>query len=160
MLSKLACLLSSAANRNLVFPLCPQTDCANFVRLLQPLNKTHVYACGTGAFHPQCAYLRLGPSPQVFPFMLRLFGRSCDRGGGPLCSNVQSCDRGLSPPPPPGAVVPTVPHSGVRQREMSLQSHAAVHRSIDRWEPGNEALWLDYYFCSLPSLTSFRPLRR
>lgn len=63
-------------------------------------------------------------------------------------------------PPPPGAVVPTVPHSGVRQREMSLQSHAAVHRSIDRWEPGNEALWLDYYFCSLPSLTSFRPLRR
>ncbi|XP_053171619.1 semaphorin-3D [Scomber japonicus] len=36
------------------------TDCANFVRLLQPFNKTHVYACGTGAYHPQCTYLQLG----------------------------------------------------------------------------------------------------
>ncbi|KAK5913211.1 hypothetical protein CesoFtcFv8_003012 [Champsocephalus esox] len=38
----------------------PETDCANFVRLLQPFNKTHVYACGTGAFHPQCSYLHVG----------------------------------------------------------------------------------------------------
>ncbi|XP_061582557.1 semaphorin-3D [Cololabis saira] len=37
-----------------------ESDCANFVRLLQPFNKTHVYACGTGAFHPQCSYLHLG----------------------------------------------------------------------------------------------------
>ncbi|XP_037535855.1 semaphorin-3D [Nematolebias whitei] len=37
-----------------------ETDCANFVRLLQPFNKTHVYACGTGAFHPQCTYVHLG----------------------------------------------------------------------------------------------------
>ncbi|KAM8914388.1 semaphorin-3D isoform 2-T2 [Spinachia spinachia] len=41
-----------------------ETDCANFVRLLQPLNKTHVYACGTGAFHPQCACLHLGRAAQ------------------------------------------------------------------------------------------------
>ncbi|XP_061642322.1 semaphorin-3D-like isoform X2 [Phyllopteryx taeniolatus] len=32
-------------------------DCANFVRLLQALNDTHVYVCGTGAFRPQCAIL-------------------------------------------------------------------------------------------------------
>ncbi|XP_068170529.1 semaphorin-3D [Antennarius striatus] len=42
-----------------------ETDCANFVRLLQPFNKTHVYACGTGAFHPQCTYLHLGHAPEL-----------------------------------------------------------------------------------------------
>ncbi|XP_051804692.1 semaphorin-3D-like [Acanthochromis polyacanthus] len=41
-----------------------ETECANFVRLLQPFNKTHIYVCGTGAFHPQCAYLQLGPNTE------------------------------------------------------------------------------------------------
>lgn len=39
-----------------------ETECANFIRLLQPFNKTHVYVCGTGAFHPQCSYLEIGPN--------------------------------------------------------------------------------------------------
>lgn len=43
-----------------------ERDCANFVRLLQPFNKTHVYACGTGAFHPQCTYLHLGHNTEEF----------------------------------------------------------------------------------------------
>ncbi|XP_068450064.1 semaphorin-3D [Clinocottus analis] len=47
-----------------------ETDCANFVRLLQPFNKTHVYACGTGAFHPQCTYVHLGPRVQEPVFMM------------------------------------------------------------------------------------------
>ncbi|XP_054472337.1 semaphorin-3D [Anoplopoma fimbria] len=47
-----------------------ETDCANFVRLLQPFNKTHVYACGTGAFHPQCAYLHIALSTEEPLFML------------------------------------------------------------------------------------------
>uniref|UniRef100_UPI003AAD5D15 semaphorin-3D n=1 Tax=Centroberyx gerrardi TaxID=166262 RepID=UPI003AAD5D15 len=47
-----------------------ETDCANFVRLLQPFNKTHVYACGTGAFHPQCTYLHLGHNTEEPLFML------------------------------------------------------------------------------------------
>uniref|UniRef100_A0A8C3AMK7 Si:dkey-49n23.1 n=1 Tax=Cyclopterus lumpus TaxID=8103 RepID=A0A8C3AMK7_CYCLU len=47
-----------------------ETDCANFVRLLQPFNKTHVYACGTGAFHPQCTYLHVGHGTQEPVFML------------------------------------------------------------------------------------------
>ncbi|XP_008407098.1 semaphorin-3D [Poecilia reticulata] len=41
-----------------------ERDCANFVRVLQPFNKTHVYVCGTGAFHPQCSYLQLGQNPE------------------------------------------------------------------------------------------------
>ncbi|NXE88466.1 SEM4G protein, partial [Menura novaehollandiae] len=43
------------------FPACnacappPQTECFNHVRFLQRLNSTHLYACGTYAFHPLCA---------------------------------------------------------------------------------------------------------
>ncbi|XP_028264862.1 sema domain, immunoglobulin domain (Ig), short basic domain, secreted, (semaphorin) 3bl isoform X1 [Parambassis ranga] len=37
-----------------------QTECANFVRLLQPYNRTHLLACGTGAFQPMCAYIYVG----------------------------------------------------------------------------------------------------
>ncbi|XP_033482610.2 semaphorin-3D [Epinephelus lanceolatus] len=47
-----------------------ETECANFVRLLQPFNKTHVYACGTGAFHPQCTYLHIGHNTEEPLFML------------------------------------------------------------------------------------------
>lgn len=32
-----------------------KTECFNHVRLLQRLNSTHLYACGTHAFHPLCA---------------------------------------------------------------------------------------------------------
>uniref|UniRef100_A0A8C8R9T2 Semaphorin 4G n=1 Tax=Pelusios castaneus TaxID=367368 RepID=A0A8C8R9T2_9SAUR len=32
-----------------------KTECFNHVRLLQRLNSTHLYACGTYAFHPLCA---------------------------------------------------------------------------------------------------------
>uniref|UniRef100_A0A3Q3EYQ4 Si:dkey-49n23.1 n=1 Tax=Labrus bergylta TaxID=56723 RepID=A0A3Q3EYQ4_9LABR len=46
------------------------TECANFVRLLQPVNKTLVYACGTGAFNPQCTYLQLELNTEGPQFML------------------------------------------------------------------------------------------
>ncbi|KAJ3586621.1 hypothetical protein NHX12_013017, partial [Muraenolepis orangiensis] len=36
------------------------TECANFVRLLQPFNRTHLLACGTGAFQPMCSYVHVG----------------------------------------------------------------------------------------------------
>ncbi|XP_051727728.1 semaphorin-4A isoform X2 [Ctenopharyngodon idella] len=32
-------------------------DCHNFVRVLQELNSTHMYACGTFAFSPRCTYI-------------------------------------------------------------------------------------------------------
>ncbi|XP_023281419.1 semaphorin-3G isoform X1 [Seriola lalandi dorsalis] len=37
-----------------------QTECSNFVRLLQPYNRTHLLACGTGAFQPMCAFIYVG----------------------------------------------------------------------------------------------------
>uniref|UniRef100_A0A672TZW7 Semaphorin 3G n=1 Tax=Strigops habroptila TaxID=2489341 RepID=A0A672TZW7_STRHB len=40
--------------------LSPQTDCANYIRVLHPYNRTHLLACGTGAFHPICAFIYVG----------------------------------------------------------------------------------------------------
>ncbi|XP_038610549.1 semaphorin-4C isoform X1 [Tachyglossus aculeatus] len=34
-----------------------QTECFNFIRFLQPYNSSHLYACGTYAFQPKCAYI-------------------------------------------------------------------------------------------------------
>ncbi|NXE16275.1 SEM4A protein, partial [Lophotis ruficrista] len=36
-----------------------ETECFNFIRVLVPLNRTHLYACGTYAFSPACAYIHL-----------------------------------------------------------------------------------------------------
>ncbi|XP_036434989.1 sema domain, immunoglobulin domain (Ig), short basic domain, secreted, (semaphorin) 3H [Colossoma macropomum] len=35
----------------------PQLECANFLRVLETYNQTHLYACGTGAFSPRCAFI-------------------------------------------------------------------------------------------------------
>lgn len=35
----------------------PELECANFLRVLQPFNQTHLYVCGTGAFNPRCAFI-------------------------------------------------------------------------------------------------------
>ncbi|VTJ85243.1 Hypothetical predicted protein, partial [Marmota monax] len=46
------------------------TECANFIRVLQPYNKTHIYVCGTGAFHPVCGYIDLGAYKEEVIFKL------------------------------------------------------------------------------------------
>ena len=35
----------------------PQVDCPNFIRVLQPMNSTHLYACGSYAYNPHDALL-------------------------------------------------------------------------------------------------------
>ncbi|XP_070823523.1 semaphorin-4A-like [Chaetodon trifascialis] len=35
----------------------PTVDCPNFVRVLQPINSTHLYACGSYAFSPRDIYI-------------------------------------------------------------------------------------------------------
>uniref|UniRef100_A0A8C1MY99 Sema domain, immunoglobulin domain (Ig), short basic domain, secreted, (semaphorin) 3Ab n=1 Tax=Cyprinus carpio TaxID=7962 RepID=A0A8C1MY99_CYPCA len=42
-----------------------QKECSNFIKVLQPFNQTHLYVCGTGAFHPICAYVEVGKRPEV-----------------------------------------------------------------------------------------------
>uniref|UniRef100_A0A8C6X090 Sema domain, immunoglobulin domain (Ig), short basic domain, secreted, (semaphorin) 3Ga n=1 Tax=Neogobius melanostomus TaxID=47308 RepID=A0A8C6X090_9GOBI len=37
-----------------------QGECANFVRLIEPWNRTHLYTCGTGAYQPICTFINRG----------------------------------------------------------------------------------------------------
>ncbi|NWU63407.1 SEM3D protein, partial [Pterocles burchelli] len=60
-----------------------ETECANFIRLLQPFNSSHVFACGTGSYQPVCAFVQLGASgkgPRA-PAM-RLVTHSLESGRG------------------------------------------------------------------------------
>lgn len=43
-----------------------QLECANFLRVLQPFNQTHLYVCGTGAFNPRCAFIATSIFQQVW----------------------------------------------------------------------------------------------
>uniref|UniRef100_A0A8C0BUW2 Semaphorin-3D n=1 Tax=Buteo japonicus TaxID=224669 RepID=A0A8C0BUW2_9AVES len=56
-----------------------ETECANFVRLLQPFNRSHVFACGTGSYQPVCAFIQLG-GPGAPP--MRLVTHSLESGRG------------------------------------------------------------------------------
>ncbi|XP_041112247.1 semaphorin-3D-like [Polyodon spathula] len=47
-----------------------KTECANFIRILHGYNKTHVYACGTGAFHPVCGFIETGGRGEETTFHL------------------------------------------------------------------------------------------
>lgn len=47
------------------FSSAPQGECGNFIRLIQPWNRTHLYVCGTGAYNPICAFVNRGRKAQV-----------------------------------------------------------------------------------------------
>lgn len=48
-----------------VLPLFVQGECANFVRLIEPWNRTHLYTCGTGAYQPICTFINRGWRAEV-----------------------------------------------------------------------------------------------
>ncbi|KAG8588988.1 hypothetical protein GDO81_006194, partial [Engystomops pustulosus] len=35
-------------------------ECMNYVKVLQLYNRTHLFTCGTGAYHPVCSLLHVG----------------------------------------------------------------------------------------------------
>uniref|UniRef100_A0A8D3BUY9 Sema domain, immunoglobulin domain (Ig), short basic domain, secreted, (semaphorin) 3Fb n=1 Tax=Scophthalmus maximus TaxID=52904 RepID=A0A8D3BUY9_SCOMX len=39
-------------------------ECANFIRLVEPWNRTQLYVCGTGAYNPVCTFVNRGRKPQ------------------------------------------------------------------------------------------------
>ncbi|XP_067831998.1 semaphorin-4B-like isoform X2 [Heptranchias perlo] len=49
------------------------TDCFNFIRIVLPVNESHIYTCGTYAFGPTCAYIDV----KTFSFL-------SDSNGAPL----------------------------------------------------------------------------
>lgn len=58
-------------------------ECSNFIKVLQTFNQTHLYACGTGAFHPICAYLEVGKRPEDSVFRLEASHFENGRGKSP-----------------------------------------------------------------------------
>ncbi|TST22527.1 Semaphorin-3C [Bagarius yarrelli] len=42
----------------------PTHGCGNFLRVIQPFNRTHLFICGSGAYSPVCAYVNRGRRPQ------------------------------------------------------------------------------------------------
>ncbi|XP_023675107.1 sema domain, immunoglobulin domain (Ig), short basic domain, secreted, (semaphorin) 3Gb isoform X2 [Paramormyrops kingsleyae] len=47
-----------------------QGECANFIRLIEPWNRTHLYACGTGAYKPVCTFINRGWRAEEYLFRL------------------------------------------------------------------------------------------
>ncbi|XP_075414104.1 semaphorin-4B [Tenrec ecaudatus] len=37
----------------------PQRDCQNYIKILLPLNSSHLFTCGTAAFSPVCTYINV-----------------------------------------------------------------------------------------------------
>nr|XP_031296429.1 semaphorin-4B [Camelus dromedarius]XP_031296430.1 semaphorin-4B [Camelus dromedarius] len=37
----------------------PQRDCQNYIKILLPLNSSHLFVCGTAAFSPACTYINM-----------------------------------------------------------------------------------------------------
>uniref|UniRef100_A0AAY4D8S9 Sema domain, immunoglobulin domain (Ig), short basic domain, secreted, (semaphorin) 3Ga n=1 Tax=Denticeps clupeoides TaxID=299321 RepID=A0AAY4D8S9_9TELE len=57
-----------------------QGECANFVRMIEPWNRTHLYACGTGAYKPICTFINRGWRAEDYLF--RLVPGHVDSGKG------------------------------------------------------------------------------
>ncbi|KAF5901501.1 semaphorin-3F-like, partial [Clarias magur] len=45
-------------------------ECANFVRMIEPWNRTHLYTCGTGAYKPICTFINRGWKAEDYLFRL------------------------------------------------------------------------------------------
>uniref|UniRef100_A0A4W5N7Q9 Semaphorin-3C n=1 Tax=Hucho hucho TaxID=62062 RepID=A0A4W5N7Q9_9TELE len=43
----------------------PTHGCGNFIRVVQPFNRTHLFICGSGAYSPVCAFINRGRRPEV-----------------------------------------------------------------------------------------------
>ncbi|XP_039222035.1 semaphorin-3F-like isoform X2 [Crotalus tigris] len=55
-------------------------ECFNYIRLMEPLNRTHLYACGTGAYHPVCILINRGWRSEEYLF--RTVPHSLEPGKG------------------------------------------------------------------------------
>uniref|UniRef100_A0A8C1V543 Sema domain, immunoglobulin domain (Ig), short basic domain, secreted, (semaphorin) 3E n=1 Tax=Cyprinus carpio TaxID=7962 RepID=A0A8C1V543_CYPCA len=59
-------------------------ECANYIKLVQHYNSTHLLACGTGAFNPVCAYIRVGRGTEGGEFRLESDHIESGRGRCPF----------------------------------------------------------------------------
>uniref|UniRef100_A0A8C8H966 Sema domain, immunoglobulin domain (Ig), short basic domain, secreted, (semaphorin) 3B n=1 Tax=Oncorhynchus tshawytscha TaxID=74940 RepID=A0A8C8H966_ONCTS len=59
------------------------TDCVNYVKIVHHYNRTHLYACGTGAFHPTCAFVEVGQKMEDYVFRIDLSKVEDGKGKSP-----------------------------------------------------------------------------
>uniref|UniRef100_A0A669CKT6 Semaphorin-3C n=1 Tax=Oreochromis niloticus TaxID=8128 RepID=A0A669CKT6_ORENI len=52
-------------SRCLLLQLNRNHGCGNFIRVVQPYNRTHLFMCGSGAYSPVCVYVNRGRRPEV-----------------------------------------------------------------------------------------------
>ncbi|XP_010882133.1 semaphorin-3E isoform X2 [Esox lucius] len=64
-----------------------KSECANYIKVLQQYNGTHLLACGTGAFNPLCATVRIGHTAQAWQFELEEQSVQSGRGRCPYNHN-------------------------------------------------------------------------
>uniref|UniRef100_A0A674C6V8 Sema domain, immunoglobulin domain (Ig), short basic domain, secreted, (semaphorin) 3E n=1 Tax=Salmo trutta TaxID=8032 RepID=A0A674C6V8_SALTR len=72
-------------------------ECANYIKVLQQFNTTHLLACGTGAFNPLCATIKVGHAGQARQFELEEQSVESGRGRCPYDHNspvTSTLDRG------------------------------------------------------------------
>ncbi|XP_028584602.2 semaphorin-3E isoform X1 [Podarcis muralis] len=62
-------------------------ECANYIRALHRFNRTHLLACGTGAFDPVCAFIRVGHQSEDHLFYLEAHRLERGRGRCPFDPN-------------------------------------------------------------------------
>ncbi|KAG5845786.1 hypothetical protein ANANG_G00142900 [Anguilla anguilla] len=64
-----------------------KSECANYIKVLHQYNRTHLLACGTGAFHPVCAFIRAGRWTEDRLFYLEADHIESGRGRCPFDPN-------------------------------------------------------------------------
>uniref|UniRef100_A0A8C6SMK8 Sema domain, immunoglobulin domain (Ig), short basic domain, secreted, (semaphorin) 3E n=1 Tax=Neogobius melanostomus TaxID=47308 RepID=A0A8C6SMK8_9GOBI len=64
-----------------------KTECANYIKVLQQYNQSHLLVCGTGAFNPLCTFVRVGHTGQDRTFALEEESVSSGKGRCPYDPN-------------------------------------------------------------------------
>ncbi|KAL4617939.1 semaphorin-3E-like [Arapaima gigas] len=64
-----------------------KSECGNYIKVLHQYNRTHLLACGTGAFDPVCAFIRAGHSKEDGLFELEAHRVESGRGRCPFDPN-------------------------------------------------------------------------
>uniref|UniRef100_A0A671T9N1 Semaphorin-3F-like n=1 Tax=Sinocyclocheilus anshuiensis TaxID=1608454 RepID=A0A671T9N1_9TELE len=77
------------------WPVSPQRktecgECGNFIRLIEPWNRTHLYVCGTGAYNPVCTYVNRGRKPMEYIFHLEPGKEDSGKGKCPYDPKLNS----------------------------------------------------------------------
>ncbi|XP_077059951.1 semaphorin-3F isoform X2 [Siphateles boraxobius] len=65
-------------------------ECGNFIRLIEPWNRTHLYVCGTGAYNPICTYVNRGRKPMEYVFHLEPGREDSGKGKCPYDPKLNS----------------------------------------------------------------------